>query len=426
MAGAIGALGLVGRLPTPAWAAPGDLDPAFGDAGVVAIGFPAISLEGRAVAVQKDGRIVVAASLLQGGDYDFSVWGFKRNGSRDTRFGDGGGWIVRLPGEQIPRAMALQRDGKIVVAGSAFGSGRNQFMVARFNRDGSPDTSFLSQGYVMVLLSDRHAVGAAVAIQKDQKIVVAGWTSSMAGEEFALLRLHPTGAPDATFDGDAVAITDFNRSGNEDHARAVAVQKDGKILAAGYSNEGSDGDFALARYLPNGALDPSFDGDGRLTTDLFFGDDIANAVRIQKDGRILAAGRSEDPGGFNFALARYLRDGSPDPAFGEGAGRLSTSFALHGDEGVTALALQKDGRIVAGGYAEDGPNRNFAVARYRKGGALDSGFGGTGAMPGGLTTDVTDFDHAQAVALQKDGKIVVTGYTGLPDRNLVLIRYLGR
>jgi uncharacterized delta-60 repeat protein len=321
--------------------------------------------------------------------------------------------------------MVLQRDGKIVVAGNAFAGGRNQFMLARFTGKGSLDPAFAG-GWVIAGPGDRNTLAGAVALQKDGKIVAAGWSSGTAGEEFAVMRFLPSGPLDVSFDGDGVAITDFNRSGNEDQAHAVAIQKGGKILAAGYSNDGPDADFALARYLPNGLLDPSFNGDGRLVTPLSTGDDVANALRIQKDGRILAAGTAEEPAGFDFVLARYLKDGRPDPAFGSGTGRVRTSFSIFDDEGVTALALQRDGRMVAAGYAESGSNRDLALARYRKNGALDTRFGPSSPIPGTVTTDIKSFDHAHAVALQKDGRILVTGYVGLADRALLVARYLGR
>ncbi len=164
---------------------------------------------------------------------------------------------------------------------------------------------------------------------------------------------------DVTFSVDGKQTTDF---GGSDLASAVAVQADGKLVVAG----SSDGNFALARYAVDGALDPSFSGDGLVTTDLG-GTDDGQGVVIQTDGKIVVAGGSEE----NFALARYTTGGGLDPSF-SGDGVQTTDFGL--EDRATAVALQADGRIVVGGIAGD----DFALARYTTGGTLDPSFSGDG------------------------------------------------
>ena len=172
---------------------------------------------------------------------------------------------------------------------------------------------------------------------------------------------HGAGELDPSFDGDGTVLTDF---GALDVANGVAIQADGKIVAAGGSVSGS---FALARYNPDGSLDPTFDGDGRVLTDFGLDFDVASGIAIQADGKIVAAGTSGEFDAANFALARYNPDGSLDPTF-DGDGRVLTDFGAR-DEGFD-VAIQADGKIVAAGFSDAGANpHNFALARYLPDGA---------------------------------------------------------
>src|SRR5439155_1424244 len=217
---------------------------------------------------------------------------------------------------------------------------------------------------------------------------------------------------DQTFDGDGKVVTDFDAT---DSANGVAIQADGKIVAAGVSGA----DFAISRYNPDGSLDPTCDGDGKVVTD--FGDamnDQADAVAIQAVGRIAAAGFGETAlGDLDFALARYNPDGSLDSTF-DGDGRVMTGFAGARGFGANDLAhgvaIQADGKIVAAGgsdttFGTTGASpRDFVLVRYNPDGSLDPAFDGGGRV-------VTDFgadDSANGVAIQADGKIVAGGSSG--------------
>jgi uncharacterized delta-60 repeat protein len=214
---------------------------------------------------------------------------------------------------------------------------------------------------------------------------------------------------DTTFDSDGKVTTDF---GAAEDASAVAIQPDGRIVAAGESQGGFGRDFALARYNVDGSLDTSFDSDGKVTTD--FGVlDAASDVAIQPDGRIVAAGNS---GGFgfsrDFALARYNRDGSLDTSF-DSDGKVTTDFG--GSEVATAVAVHPDGRCVAAG----GSDEDFALAGYKVDGSLDTSFDSDGKV----TTDFGGFEFASDVAIQPDGRIVAAGNSG---GDFALARYLGK
>ncbi len=247
-----------------------------------------------------------------------------------------------------------------------------------------------------------------VAIQPDGKIVAVGGTSIA---DFAAVRYNADGTLDTGFGSGGVVTTDF---GGQDRAYAVALSGD-KIIVAGRGNE----DFALARYNADGSLDNTFSGDGKETTDISSFDD-ASDVAIQPDGKIVAAG----VGNQNFALARYNPDGTPDTGFGNN-GTMTTDFG--GTEAGEDLALQADGKIVVVGSwsmfdPEDPMNRRsgFALARYNPDGALDNAFGDQGKVVTELSQSGGDL--GLAVALQADGKIVVSGSAG---GSFALARYFG-
>ena len=272
-----------------------------------------------------------------------------------------------------------------------------------FAAGGALDTSFGGDGKVTTSFTDG-AYGNAVAVQSDGKIVAAGGTN---GAAFALARYDTDGALDTTFGTDGKVTTGFTGGGS---ANAVAIQSDGKILAAGISAQ----DFALVRYDTDGALDTTFGTDGIVTTTLTSGRDEANAVAIQVNGKIVAAGFATpgNPWRPYFALARYRSDGTLDTPFGDG-GTVLTPFGVSGK--ARAIVLQPDHKIVTAGSYGGG----FALARYNPDGSLDTSFGKKGKVATLLPGEAPG--NAYAVALQPDGKIVAAGSN---DFNLfALARY---
>jgi len=234
------------------------------------------------------------------------------------------------------------------------------------------------------------------------------------GANFVLARYNPNGSLDATFSGDGKQQTDF---GGYDGANGVALQGNGKIVAAGFA---LGGDFGLARYNSSGTLDTSFSGDGKQTTDFGGGSDGASAVALQGDGKIVAAGCAcpDDVDARNFALARYNANGALDTTF-SGDGKQTTDFLFGADDSAKDVAIQPSGRIVAVGTAFGGPTGyDFALARYNANGALDASF----STDGRKRTNFGNPDIASGVALQGDGKIVAVGSD---PGNFALARYLG-
>ena len=271
-----------------AQAAPGDLDPTFAGDGKQTTDFGFGAGNATATVRQPDGKIVAVGSTFGG----IALARYNPNGSLDTSFSGDGRQITDFESSAEANAAALQPDGKIVVVGSGFGGSSQDFMLARYNPNGSLDTTFSGDGKQTTdfgtpevgVADDAHAV----AIESGGKIVVAGSTGTLTASNFALARYNPNGSLDTSFSGDGKQITGFGAETN-DRANGVALQGDGKIVVAGSTSSFGGSDFALARYNLNGTLDTTFSGDGRQTTD--FGDvDGANAVAVQGNNRIVAAG----------------------------------------------------------------------------------------------------------------------------------------
>lgn len=398
----------------------GALDPTFSGDGQLATDF-GNDERGSGLAVQADGRLVVAGRGAGG----FALARYLPNGSPDTTFGEAGRVPTRFPGSSLNNFedsaldVVVQDDGKIVAVGRTDGGAGFpglDLAVARYEPDGSPDLSFSDDGVQTADLGSSSDEATAVALQADGKILVVGATSSdESGEDVAVLRYNADGSFDNTFSDDGQLLSDL---GGDETAADVALQADGKLVVAGESDAG----FALFRYTSDGALDESFADQGVETTD--FGDGIgsASAVAIQEDGSILAGGRTGTAGNADFALARYDIEGSLDASFA-GDGRQTTDFGAF--EAAADIAVQGDGGIVAGGGSGSGNSiGEVAVARYTATGLPDTTFSDDGLQ-------TTDFDRpgaAAAVTIQEDGNIVAAGATASSDdpwAGITLTRYEG-
>jgi uncharacterized delta-60 repeat protein len=323
-------------------------------------------------------------------------------GDLDTTFGSGGKVLTSLGSNPACQSVAIQSDGRIVAAGATMIGGFDQFALTRYNSNGSLDTSFGSGGIVTTSFGSVDADVNSLAIQSDGRIVAAGFSSA----GFALARYNSNGSLDTSFGSGGKVTTSFG--GSLDIANSVAVQSDGRIIAAGYTQDQSfeNGRFALARYNGDGSLDTSFGSGGKVTTSFGSGsDNLASGVALQSDGRIVAAGSSRTTAQ-RFALARYNGNGNLDTSFGSG-GLVTTTFA-GSNAGAAGVAVAPDGRIVAAGSSDNGSNSRFAVARYNSNGSLDTSFGnGTVTTAFGSNPQ----DTAVSVAVQPDGRILAAGST---------------
>jgi uncharacterized delta-60 repeat protein len=412
-----------------AFGAAGALDPTFGGDGRVTTNVGPHYDAAYALAIQADGKLVVAGERdSRHGRPEFALARYRNHGRSDGSFGTGGRVVVNLPGfYDVPSATAIQSDGKIVVAGTG---GYGSFAVVRFNIDGSLDASFGGDGIVRTNLTSGIEIAFGLAIQTDGKIVVVGLSGGQVGDKWGLVRYNGDGTLDSSFGGgDGIVRTDITHRADE--ADAVQIQPDGKIVVSGIANRFCcDSKFALARYATDGTLDLGFGGgDGKVITNFTVGhsgDDGAWALALQPDGAIIAAGPAGTERslfGGRFGVARYLSDGSLDTSFG-GDGKVYTNLTP-GRDLATDVELQADGKIVVGGTANFfSRNGRFGIVRYLTNGRRDLTFGRMGKV---TTNFSKGSDRAFTLAIQSDGGIVAAGLAGggRRDTKFALARYLG-
>jgi uncharacterized delta-60 repeat protein len=391
--------------------AAGILDPTFNGTGKVQTNLGSLNDWGEAIATQMDGKIVcVGYSNDSLAHSAFAVARFNGDGSLDGSFGNGGKVLMRIgTGDDWAKGLVIQTDGKIVVGGTTSAAAGDDFVLVRFNTDGSLDNSFGAGGIVVtnVLFVDRLT---AIALQYDGKIVAAGSTDDGASA-MALVRYFPDGTLDPVFGAGGIVIRNISTSTTFLAPRAVAVQNDGKIAVTGSVATGSISEaFATSRFLRRGDDDPTFGDRGRVLTQIGspFSSSAGNSIIVQKDGKLVAGGLGNG-GDFvcDYALIRYLANGTLDPEFGAG-GTVTTAVGAPSLDVGRAIKVQPDGKIVfAGSYYESNVLfHDFAVLRYMPDGSPDtSGFGQNGFVK----VDWGGSDASGAIDLQPDGKILAAG-----------------
>jgi uncharacterized delta-60 repeat protein len=369
--------------------ASGDLDTSFAGDGKKTISFGGTD-SANVVLVQPNGRIVVAG----GGALPtaFCVARVRSNGLLDTTFGSGGKRTIRFGGEQEGAfGAALQPDGKIVLVGDS----DFRVAVARLKPNGTLDNTFSGDGRRTFSWGP---IGRAtdVLVLPNGKLLVGGFSGPETGN-VQVARLNANGTLDTTFGTGGIATADF---GGDDFGLAMARQANGRILIAGLSRPtqigATTGGAIVARLRANGALDPDFDGDGRL----MFGTGSVSAVFVQPDRRIVVAGNAN--GSQMMTVTRLRPNGSPDTTF-DGDGTATIDFGSLADAGNDAV-LQPDGKIVVAGYTQ-AVNSPTAVARLNANGSPDTTFGAAGKV----TINFGAAMFGNTVALQSNGRIVVAG-----------------
>lgn len=408
-------------VPAMAFAGPGDLDRRFGGDGRVTTAFKNGRSSAAAVEIQADGKIVAAGSVERRhtfGATKFALARYRRSGRLDPTFGSDGRKSIKFHFSSSARDLALQENGKIVVAGRADGRlDTGFFALARLKPGGELDPTFGGDGKVTTSFASRGAFASAVAVQPDGRIVAAGasFPGDCGGDDavFALARYKRDGVLDRSFGGDGRVTTEIGGDCLDDtYISALALQPDGKIVVAGSglpAGFAGGPTFVVARYDAEGTLDPAFGGgDGIVTSS--FGAPRATAldVALQSNGRIVAGGKA---GSRRFAFARYEQAGAPDVTFDDD-GEVTTVFER--SAGAEALAIDGDGSIVGAG----GADTSFALARYSPAGSLDPTFGGDGVVTTGFTSG-SSWAFDLAIALNE--KLVAAGRAG---RKFALARYI--
>jgi uncharacterized delta-60 repeat protein len=416
---------------TAALAAAGDLDPTFGTNGKVVtdistrdeIHAVALQGDGKILGVGWSGTGTDQSNAFL--TADIAVARYTTSGAPDSSWGNGGIVTTDLGGADIGLAAAVQSDGKLVVAGATGDPNtlEGNTALVRYKTDGTLDSSFGSNGVVINDFGGDEE-WSGLAVLGNGKIVAGGFTGTAENQDFLLARFNSDGSLDTTFGCASPPCTGWTSTGFGalDEAYALAVQPDGKIVLSGFTGTGfNGGDFALARYSANGVLDPAFGSGGKVVTDIGgpSGADNAHSVAIARGGKIVAAGTTSANGG-DFALARYNSDGSLDPTFGCASPPCSGKVEAGdpGHQSIESVAFQKDNKIVVAG----GNGGHAAVARFTVDGQLDPRFGSGGIA----TTAFGTSDVFEGVAIQpRDGKIVGGGSTRSTDRDFALARYSG-
>jgi uncharacterized delta-60 repeat protein len=410
----------------------GALDPTFGNQGKVIVSGQS-ARQYKAVAIQPDGKIVVVGDI-DTTSFTWLVERFLPDGTPDPNFGNNGvAQLVQFGGVyEVARAVALQPNGDIVVAGQGGGNVTSPtfWALARYLPNGRLDPNFGMNGALTFSqFTGIQDSANAVALDSAGRIVVVGKGDGTGGA-FSLARLLPNGQPDGSFNGTGHVTTGFLGVANEDQAEGVVIQPNGEIVAAGQagvskgSNSLSLPDIALARYDDSGHLDLGFgpSGNGIVLTD-FSSDlntsDNATSVALEPDGGIVAAGSSVGPGTYTWAaLARYSSNGVPDTSF-HSTGKERFLLPEATVNPINSLAIQADGKIVAAGSTDSGTG-DFALERFNPDGSIDATFGNAGQVS-------TDFpgggEQAFGVALQADGKIVAVGTSSNNNVGSALARY---
>jgi uncharacterized delta-60 repeat protein len=401
-----------------AHATDGGLDPTFGTDGRVLTDFNNSQDFLYRVAVQPDGKIVAIGDSSGTSSPRFALARYNPDGSLDLTFGPGGKvTTVLASGRESATGLLLLPDGKILISGSIDQPSLSDtsFALVRYNSDGSLDTTFGQGGLVTTNVGRDDDQASRIALQADGKIVVAGrkgiqfYPTEQRKGNVALARYNPDGSLDPTFGNAGIVTTDFGQ-GLESYAVAVMIQSDGKIVIAGESSY----EFMVARYDSSGVLDTTFGNNGFTLTNFSSNWDIPRSAVLQPDGKILVVGHAEMQSPYyTLALARYNSDGSPDQSFGDGGKALVGSGELSG------VVLESDGKIVALG--SDGPY--FLLLRFNQDGSLDTTFGNGGTIE---TSFNSDFVQASDLTSQPDGRVVAGGFSQKPyykNSDFALARY---
>lgn len=315
-----------------------------------------------ALALQPDGKILAAGrSFITGAGYRAVVLRFNANGTIDNTFGTNGIRFddIAAGNEDCYYGVAVQADGKIVAGGLAKSSSDFDVVVARYNANGTIDATYGTNGFAILDIGGVDNRGSAMLMQPDGKVVVAGVHGNPSVDsDFLLARFTTAGAPDATFGTNGTVISAFSAS--TDWAYSIAQQPDGKLIVGGLVTSGVAANVGVARYLANGTLDNTFDGDG-LATNAFSAACYARSVAVLPDGRIVAGGNSL----LAMLVVMFNADGTPDLNFSTDA---ADSPVLSGNAFGHSVAVQPDYKVLVAGQAvQAGAQNNFMVLRYHTG-----------------------------------------------------------
>jgi uncharacterized delta-60 repeat protein len=409
-------------LKSNSYAQDGSLDLSFGTNGKVITNIGSLYDEITAIAVQSDGKIVVAGYSYPISYPDFAIARYLSNGTLDNSFGTNGIVTTSVCSlHDYGNSMAIQSDGKIIIAGTTQDSikGYSVVAVARYNSNGTLDINFGNNGIVTTSVGSFNDYGNALALQSNGDITVAGTTeiNNNGSKQMFAIRYHSSGIPDLAFNYDGIALTNFEDSLAS--CSTILIQNDNKIVLAGNSVNNGNPNFAIARFNIDGSPDNTFNTDGKDTISISATINYCNSIALQSNGKIVMAGYSHNGFTTDFTLVRYKTNGIIDSTFG--ANGIVTNAIGNSANEINSIVIQSDDKILAAGYSKNDNSYDFALARYTINGSIDITFD----TDGKLTTDFSShIDFGRAIALQSDGKIIVAGnskYNG--DADFALARY---
>lgn len=370
----------------------GVIDTSFGSAGTTQANLPGAQTA-NAIVIQSDGKIVQGGAVYNPPvSDDFALFRYTSSGATDTTFNSAGYVTTDFAGGyDMINSLAIQSDGKIIAGGTASINSTGEFALARYNTNGTLDTSFGTNGLVTTAAANSIA---KILIQSDGKILAVG----NCGDDFAVARYNTDGSLDNSFGNGGVVTTDLGAipGTTNNTAGSAALQSDGKIVVAG-GTQGQAGpeEWAFDRYNTDGSLDTSFGGSG--TGKLFIqggqNSGMLKSVAIQSDGKIVAAGTQNLTGSYKAALVRLNSDGSLDTGFA-GTGEIFGNYSSN----ASSVAIQADGKILVGATG------GLILARYNTDGSLDTTFNSSGTVQNFSVT----FNTGE-MAIESDGKVVVGG-----------------
>jgi len=397
-------------------AAPGDLDHSFNGTGQRSTVLGPSGTFDEAHAVVMQGQKIVAAGVTGPSDFtdgDMAIVRYTRGGKLDTTFSGDGKFVLDVGGEFDDLwDVAALANGRLLAVGTSTANGKQFFAVIRLQANGQLDHSFgAGDGQVFLSFGQGDSFGLGLTVLPSGKFLVCGvHVTGPSSSRMALARFLPGGGLDNSFGGgDGRVTTGFPHDLTRTSASGMVVMADGRILLVGGTGPDSvNTDLTLARYRPDGTLDPTFSGDGRVKKNLspdHFGD-TGTGIALAGDGKVVVGAYVQTSGNRRFGVARFKENGASDPTFGGGDGVVLTGLGVN----VTprGFARQPDGKLLGVGEVDGPPQDRMVVIRWKPGGGLDTGFGGGDGVADPFFPPGESLAYATVV--QQDGRIVMAGY----------------
>ncbi len=380
----------------------GILDNSFGNNGKFTFNFNSINSYGSSFAIDNFGKIIMGGSCGNMPDVDFCMIRINSNGTLDTSFGSGNGYVIKSissNNNDMAASITIDSNGNILLGGYCANSGSFVFCIARFLPNGLIDTSFGSgYGYVLLNISSIEDRGQSIKIQPDGKILLGGYCGSSTNYDFCIARFNPDGTLDNTFGSGGYILKDFFNINN--YGFSLSIDSNGKILLGGYCGSSPNYDFCIVRFNPDGTTDHTFNGNGIVIKQITSYDDYGDTMTIQSDGKILLGGHCYNGTNYDFCIARFNPDGTTN-------GVVTQNFPTI-DVRNQSIAVDVYDKILLGGRCYNGTNDDFCIARFLPNGLIDTSFGfGNGYI---LQDISNNNDYAYFLLLQPGGKILLGGY----------------